>query len=126
MSTTIDWEGHRIEITRRHSSRYFFFAGETILKVDGDEIAHSGGFHLTELATGSFQHDSEKSQIQVKTHGSLFPFSVKYVLRVNGTVVSQGKIGIEKKGIALSVLVWALLGVLIGFLLGSCILAKLG
>jgi len=112
MSTLINWEGHQIEIVCRLSGKYLLLATENIVKVDGSEVARSGGFSFTDLAIGSFQHNNDRVQIELSTGAAAF--TTKYVLRVNGIIISQGRLGIEN--IALGCLL-GLIGGALGFYL---------
>lgn len=123
MSTTLTWEDHRIDITSRMSSKYWWLATEQIVMIDGQEIARTGGLSFTESAIGKFTHAGQSCVLELQTAGGLFTLSsLPYVLRINGLPVASGDLHIENLASAVVahlglLLLLGLLGFAIGYML---------
>jgi hypothetical protein len=105
MTTTLEWEGHKIEMRIFFSPRFLMVATDTTLSVDGRLVARKGGLGLTETAAGSFKHKGKeiRSELQVRGNRSVFT-RIPYVLRFDGLPVSEGKLKLG--GLAVAVIVW--------------------
>ncbi len=96
------------------SGRYLYFATETSLTVDGRLIGTSGGFRLTESASGSFAgRDGVEHPIELQVSAGLFTLThLVYVLRIDGIVISKGELKIERLALTISAYgIVALIGV---------------
>jgi len=96
MGTEFQWEGHNISIDSQPALKYLWFATETIIKVDGAEIARYGGFRFTEKITGKFPHNNSSSELALEIKVDLITLvSVPYKLEIDGNMVSQGRLKIN-------------------------------
>jgi len=112
MPTSINWEGHNIDFSTRLTPKYLFLSTETIVKVDGKEISHSGGFAFTENAIGQIKHLDKNVQIDVETRSGLV--SPHYLIRVDGKVIAQGKHTIDN--FAFGCFIWVLFFALVWYI----------
>lgn len=116
MATTLEWEGHRIELRCFLSPRYVFMAGESVVLVDGKPAGRAGGFRFAESAAGTFEHDGNPTRIEFEVRNGFFTSArADYVLRIGGKPVSQGKVAIGRTGagcLVRALLVVAFLGAL--------------
>ncbi len=112
MAKTIEWQNHKIEINPFISPKYLMFAGETLLKVDGKEVARTGGFHFSEMACGTFNHDGESLPVELQIKGGFL--SINYLLKIADNEVAKGRINLQ--GLGWACLLWALIGLIIGSL----------
>lgn len=105
MANTIEWIGRQIGMRCFISPRYLFLATETELSVDGTVVARTGGFSFTESCIATVQNQGKQSKMELEIRSGLFTmFNADYVLRVDGSPISSGKISIER--IAAGCLVW--------------------
>jgi hypothetical protein len=96
MSTTFQWEGHNIHIHTQPAPKYLWLATETVVKVDGEEIGHSGGFGFTETLTGTFPHKDHSSELVLEMKVDLITLvSIPYKLEIDGEIISQGRLEIN-------------------------------
>jgi hypothetical protein len=102
MSTKVTWNGSHIEMWAQISGRYMYLAAETSLSVDGRVVGTTGGFNFTESASGSFTgRDGAEHAVELQVSAGLFTLThASYVLRVDGIVVSQGSLALERLGLA--------------------------
>jgi hypothetical protein len=120
MATTIEWEGHKIEMKCFLSPKYLMTATESVLFVDGNKVGNTGGFHFTESAIGDFLHNGKSTKIELEIRGGIFTLSnVDYVLRIAGVPISYGKLNIERIG--LGCLFWIIIGAAIAALIISLV-----
>lgn len=117
MAKTIQWQGHGIEIDAFISPKYLMLAGETLLKVDGKETFRTGGFHFSEMASGTFYHNGNPLPIELQLQGGFL--SINYLLKIADNEVSQGRLHLDRIGWAC--FFWALIGLILGSL-GTVIL----
>lgn len=87
------WQGHKIEISVYLSPKYLFMVAENLVKVDGNEVVRFGGFSLNYHVVGTFAHQGETTQIEVKTKAGLF--LPNYFVKIDEQVVMQGYLGME-------------------------------
>lgn len=112
MAAEILWEGHRIQIETRLAGRYVWLATETRVLVDGQEAARSGGFGLTEHASGQFRHGDRMVPLELEIRPGWFSwYDEKYKIRIAGQVVSQGEQNITRSGAS-----YLLSGLLVGLI----------
>lgn len=113
MGTDIQWNGRTIALASWVSPRYFWLATENTVAVDGALVGTSGGFRFTNLATGRFADPQGTSHsIELETRSNIFSvFAMNYTLRVDGAVVSEGKLPI--KNVAAAILTYAVIGVVV-------------
>jgi hypothetical protein len=96
MSTKFQWQGHNIQINTRPSPKYLWLATETVVKVDGEEIGHSGGFGFTETLIGTFPDNDHSSELALEMKVDLITLaSIPYKLVVDGEIISQGRLEID-------------------------------
>ena len=96
MGTVFQWKGHNILIQSQPSLKYLWLATETVVKVDGVEIGHSGGFGFTEKIIGNFLNNNHSSELIFEMKMDLITLvSIPYKLQINRRVISQGRLKIE-------------------------------
>jgi hypothetical protein len=80
-------------------------ATDATVTVDGHRVARKGGLGLSETAVGGFSHNGREIRTELQVGGRLGVFTrIPYVLRFDGTIVSEGRL--ELGGIAAAVAVW--------------------
>lgn len=90
------WEDHQIDFQCYYLPKYLWLAAETIVFVDGQEVARSGGFHLKESATGTFKHNETACTLELQLRSDFLAFrSVRYVLLINNQKVSEDRVYIQ-------------------------------
>lgn len=112
MAKTIQWQSHQIEINPFISPKYLLLAGETLLRVDGKEVARTGGFRFSEKGSGTFYHDGNPLPIELQLKGGFL--YVNYLLKIADNEVAKGKVKLQ--GLGWACLLWALIGLLLGSL----------
>lgn len=96
MGTEFQWKGHNILIQSQPSLKYLWLATETVVKVDGVEIGHSGGFGLNEKIIGNFLNNNHSSELIFEMKTDLFTLvSIPYKLQINRRIISQGRLKIN-------------------------------
>ncbi|UCG44110.1 MAG: hypothetical protein JSU73_05740 [candidate division WOR-3 bacterium] len=104
MTRTLEWEGRKIEMRIYFTPRLLMFATDTTLCVDGRRVARKGGFGITETAVGSFRHKGKEIQAELQVRGNRSVFTrIPYVLRFDGSPVSEGRLRLERVPIAAAV-----------------------
>lgn len=97
MGVEFQWRDHVISVHTQPSPKYLWLATETVLIIDGEKIGRSGGFGLTERITGRIRGKRRASEIVLETKAGLFTLvSIPYTLWINGKVVSQGDLRIDR------------------------------
>ncbi len=103
MGNIIEWEGHQIEIIDRFLPSHLFISGETIIKVDGREIAdYDDMTSATEEwnTIGSFEHSGKKVYVELESRSALLGIGYPdYVLKIDGVAIHSGKLKVENKAV---------------------------
>ncbi len=96
MSTEVQWEGHNISIRSQPAIKYLWLAAETVVMIDGVEIARSGGFRFNEKLVEKFPHNNSSSELALEIKVDLITLvSVPYKLEIDDNVISQGRLKID-------------------------------
>ena len=96
MSTKLQWNGHNIQINLIPSPKYLWFASETILLVDGIEVARSGGFKLSSKIISKFLDKDRSVEICLELKSDIVTLvSVPYKLQIDGDTIAQGRADID-------------------------------
>lgn len=105
MTKNLEWEGHKIELRIFFAPRLAMVATDATVTVDGRRVARKGGLGLSETAVGSFNHKGREIRTELQVGGRLGVFTrIPYVLRFDGSPVSEGKL--ELGGLAAAIMVW--------------------
>ncbi len=112
MTQTFEWKGHELEMGIAFSPRFLMFATDTTLWVDRRLVARKGGLGITETATGTFRHEGREVRAELEVCGGLSVFTqIPYVLRLDGALVSTGRLKLGR--LPAAAVVWSLLLLLI-------------
>jgi hypothetical protein len=104
LTRTMEWEGRKVEMRIYFTPRLLMFATDTTLSIDGRRVARKGGFGITETAVGTFSHDGRQIKAELQVRGSPSVFTrIPYVLRFDGSPVSEGKLKLERLPVAVAV-----------------------
>ncbi len=118
MMTELEWKGHKIQIDCRLAARYFWAATETVILVDGVEIARNGGFRLTENTTGKIIEDNLSRQISLVVKVDAFTFATApYKLFIDEILIAQGRLRINNR-------IWSIVPIVV-IPLFMCVLSML-
>lgn len=105
---TVYWEGRKLELQIFFSWRFLMFATDTVLSVDGQEVARKGGIGVSETAIGYFHHQGSTVRAELQVKGGIKVFTmIPYTLRLDGTEVSSGQLRLERLPAAIAF--WSIL-----------------
>ncbi|MBI4750899.1 MAG: hypothetical protein HY774_20665 [Acidobacteria bacterium] len=87
----ITWEGHQVRFFSFLSPRYWYFATEMYLYVDGKLLGTAGGFGFVDSIECQITHQRQKVQLRVTTGPSLIPMFENYRVFINDRLIDKGR-----------------------------------
>lgn len=87
----IAWEGHQLRFFSFLSSRYWYFATEMYLYVDGKLLGTAGGFGFIDQIECQITHHRKQVQIRVRTRPGLIPMFENYQVFINDRLIDKGR-----------------------------------
>jgi hypothetical protein len=98
MGITRTWNGHTIDLRMQLARKYLWLATETIAKVDSVEVGRSGGFSWKEKINAQFVSDGRPHVLSLEQFPdalAMLDGSVRYNLRIDGELISHGRLGLQ-------------------------------
>ena len=81
MTTTLEWEGHKIELRIFFTPRLVMVATDATVTVDGRRVARKGGLGLSETAVGSSNHNGREIRTEAGRSAAGWASSRGYRMR---------------------------------------------